>query len=229
MSDARLSVIVPMLDEESAIADTLSALRSGAPDAEIVVVDGGSADRSVELARPLCDVLVTSARGRAIQMNAGATRATGDVFAFVHADTLVPATFASDIDAALADSRVAGGRFDLRLDDPHPLCRLIGILINLRSRLSRTATGDQAIFVRRNVFQQLGGFPLIPICEDLAFARRMKRSGRVACLRSQVVTSARRWRRRGILRTVLTMWTIRALYLAGVTPARLARIYADVR
>jgi rSAM/selenodomain-associated transferase 2 len=225
----RLSVVVPMLNEEGAIAATLRALRSAAPNAEIVVVDGGSEDRSVETARPLSNLVIEAPRGRATQMNAGAARASGDVLAFVHADTLVPASFEADIRAAMVEPDVVGGRFDVALDDRHPLCVLIGHLINLRSRISRTATGDQAIFVRRKVFEALGGFPDIPICEDLDFARRMKRAGRVACLKSRVVTSARRWRKRGILTTVLTMWTIRALYLAGVSPGRLRRLYADVR
>lgn len=218
-----------MLNEEGAIAATLRALRSAAPNAEIVVVDGGSDDRGVEHARPLCDLVIDAPRGRARQMNAGAGRASGDVLAFVHADTLVPASFQADIRAAMAEPDVVGGRFDVALDDPHPLCVLIGKLISLRSRISRTATGDQAIFVRREVFEALGGFADIPICEDLDFARRMKRAGRIACLESRVVTSARRWRKRGILRTVLTMWTIRALYLAGVSPSRLSRLYANVR
>jgi rSAM/selenodomain-associated transferase 2 len=224
-----LSVIVPMLNEEGAIASTLGAIRRGAPGAELIVVDGESEDRSVEAARGGCDVLIRSARGRALQMNAGAARARGEVIAFVHADTIVPETFAADIARALSNPNVAGGRFDVRLDDPHPLCVLIGALISMRSRLSRTATGDQAIFVRRHVFASLGGFPDIPICEDLDFARRLKRAGRVACLRSKVITSARRWRRRGIIRTAIRMWTIRLLYLAGVPPARLARFYRDVR
>ena len=166
---------------------------------------------------------------RALQMNAGAAHASGDALVFVHADTIVPATFARDIEAALADPEVAGGRFDVRLDDDHPLCVLIGALISLRSRISRTGTGDQAIFVRKEIFESLGGFPDIPICEDLDFARRLKRTGRVACLRSKVTTSARRWRKGGIMRTVLRMWTVRSLYLMGVSPARLARIYSDVR
>jgi rSAM/selenodomain-associated transferase 2 len=225
----KLSIVVPMLNEEHAIAATLHAIRAGAPDAEIVVVDGGGSDRSLEVARSLCDLALTAQRGRARQMNAGAARCSGDAIAFVHADTIVPPSFARDIAQALADQRVVGGRFDVRLDDPHPLCVLIGFLISVRSRLSRTATGDQAIFVRRSVFDALGGFPDFPICEDLDFARRMKRVGPVACLRAKVTTSARRWRRRGILRTVLRMWTIRALYLAGVSPARLARRYANVR
>jgi rSAM/selenodomain-associated transferase 2 len=225
----QLSVIVPMLNEEGAIARTLGAIRRGAPGAELIVVDGGSEDHSLEAARGGCDALIQSARGRAVQMNGGAARARGDVLAFVHADTIVPETFAADIARAVSDPKVAGGRFDLRLDDPHPLFVLIGALISMRSRLSRTATGDQAIFVRREVFASLGGFPEIPICEDLDFARRLKRAGRVACLHSKVVTSARRWRRRGITRTVIRMWTIRLLYLAGVPPARLSRFYPDVR
>jgi rSAM/selenodomain-associated transferase 2 len=225
----KLSVIVPMLNEAGAIGATLAAIRVGAPDAEIVVVDGGSADGSVEIARPRCEVVIIGERGRAQQMNAGAARSSGDVMVFVHADTIVPESFARDIETALADPSVIGGRFDIRLDDDHPLCALIGSLISLRSRLSRTATGDQAIFVRRTIFDALGGFRDLPICEDLDFARRLKRAGRLACLRTKVITSARRWRRGGILRTSIRMWTIRLLYLAGVSPVHLSRLYSDVR
>lgn len=218
-----------MLNEQGAIASTLRAIRAGAPDAEIIVCDGGSADASVPTARPLCNLLIDAPRGRARQMNTGASRASGEVLAFVHADTIVPATFHRDLERALSDPRVVGGRFDVRLDDGRFWCRLIGKLISIRSRISRTGTGDQAIFVRRGAFDTLGGFPDLPICEDLDFTRRLKRAGRVACLRSTVTTSARRWLARGIARTVFTMWTIRALYLAGVSPHRLARLYADVR
>ncbi|HZO83032.1 MAG TPA: TIGR04283 family arsenosugar biosynthesis glycosyltransferase [Candidatus Binataceae bacterium] len=225
----QLSVIVPMLNEERAIARTLEALAVGAPGAEIIVVDGGSADRSIEEARPRCTTLLSAPRGRARQMNAGAAAAHGDTLAFVHADTLVPRNFARDIDAALATPTVVGGRFDVRLEDPAPLMRLIGWLISVRSRLSHTGTGDQALFVRREVFARLGGYREIELCEDLDFARRLKRAGRVACLRSCVVTSARRWHRGGVLRTVLQMWLIRAAFLMGVSPARLARLYTDAR
>jgi len=218
-----------MLNEAGAIARTLEAIRTGAPDAEIIVVDGGSIDGSVETAWARCDMLIGAARGRALQMNAGAARASGDALVFVHADTTVPKTFARDIEGALADPEAVGGRFDVRLDDNHPLCVLIGALISLRSRISRTGTGDQAIFVRKKIFDSLGGFPDMPICEDLDFARRLKRAGRVACLRSIVITSARRWRQGGIMRTAMRMWIIRSLYLAGVSPTRLARMYSDVR
>ena len=184
-----------MLNEAAAIASTLAALRRGAPDAEIVVVDGGSIDASVAQARPLCDAVIVASRGRARQMNAGARASHGDAIAFVHADTIVPPTFAADIASALSDSAAVGGRFDVELDDRAIPYRIIGAMINLRSRVSRTGTGDQAIFVRRAVFDRLGGFPELELCEDLEFSRRMKRAGRVACLRARVTTSARRWNR----------------------------------
>src|SRR5271163_5354833 len=218
-----------MLNEAAAIASTLVALRCGAPDAEIVVADGGSIDASVALARPLCDALIVASRGRARQMNAGARASHGDAIAFVHADTVVPPTFAADIAAALADSAIVGGRFDVKLDDTALPYRIIGAMISLRSRISRTGTGDQAIFVRRNVFDGIGGFADIELCEDLEFTRRMKRIGPVACLYSRVTTSARRWTRDGIVRTVLLMWLIRVMYLLGVPPGRIKRMYADTR
>jgi rSAM/selenodomain-associated transferase 2 len=224
-----LSVIVPMLDEERAIGATLDAVRAGAPGAEIIVVDGGSHDRSIEIARKRGVQILTAGRGRARQMNAGAAAAHGDVLVFVHADTIVPVTFASDIATVLADPNIVGGRFDVELDESLLTSRLLGRLISLRSRIMRSATGDQAIFVRRKVFAAMGGFAQIDLCEDVDFARRLKRRGLVACLRSRVVTSARRWRQQGLLRTVFKMWMIKSLFLAGVSPARLRRYYADVR
>jgi rSAM/selenodomain-associated transferase 2 len=218
-----------MLDEAEVISRTLGAVRRGAAEAEIIVVDGGSSDASVAIAEPLCDQIVAVSRGRALQMNAGAKLSRGDALAFVHADTLVPTSFGADIEGALSDPRVIGGRFDVELDSSALPYRIIGAMISLRSRLSRTGTGDQAIFVRREVFERLGGFPELDLCEDLEFSRRMKRAGKVACLRSRVITSARRWNRGGVARTVLRMWMIRAMYLAGVSPSRLKRMYANVR
>ena len=218
-----------MLNEVEGIAHALVAIRRGAPGAEIVVVDGGSGDSSVAIAGPLCERVIVESRGRARQMNAGAKVARGDTLAFVHADTLVPASFGGDIAASLSDPAVVGGRFDVELDSSALPYRIIGAMISLRSRLSRTGTGDQAIFVRREVFERLGGFPEIELCEDLEFSRRLRRAGQVACLRSRVITSARRWSRDGVARTVVRMWMIRAMYLVGVSPARLKRMYADVR
>jgi rSAM/selenodomain-associated transferase 2 len=218
-----------MLNEEDAIAATLEALRTGVPAAEIIVVDGGSSDRSVEIAGPRCDKLLEGPRGRACQMNAGASQASGDAIAFVHADTIVPPSFAPDIKAALADGRVVGGRFDVAFDVRGRALDMVAAMISLRSRVARSATGDQAIFVRREIFERLGGYAEIELCEDVDFARRMRRTGRVACLRSRVITSSRRWRRDGIIRTIVRMWVIRALFFAGVSPAWLKRHYADTR
>ena len=225
----KLSVIVPTFNEERALGATLDPIRRGAPGAEIIVADGGSTDRTVDIARMRGAKTLIAPRGRARQMNAGAAVAHGDTLVFVHADTVVPATFASDIASALADPYVLGGRFDLELDESSLPARVLGKLISLRSRMMRSATGDQAIFVRRDTFVAMGGFKEIELCEDVDFARRLKRKGDVACLHSCVVTSARRWRQNGILRTVLKMWLIKSLFLAGVSPARLHRYYAHIR
>jgi rSAM/selenodomain-associated transferase 2 len=225
----KLSVIIPTLNEEHEIEATIGAIRTGSPAAEIIVADGGSSDRTSECALSQGVQVLRVQRGRARQMNAGAAAAHGDVLVFVHADTRVPGTFARDIASVLRDPGVAGGRFDVELDGSSLALRLLGRLISLRSRIMRSATGDQAIFVRRQIFDMLGGFAEIDLCEDIDFVRRLKRTGRLACLRSRVITSARRWRQNGTLRTVLRMWLIKLLFLSGVSPARLRRHYADVR
>jgi len=162
-------------------------------------------------------------------MNLGARQASGDVLLFLHADTRPPPTALVDIARALGDTRCVGGRFDVDLEGSHPMLKVVGELINLRSRLTWVGTGDQAIFVRRRVFERIGGYPDIPLMEDIALCRALKRVGDVACLRSRVVTSARRWERDGLWRTILRMWTLKFLYLAGVPPARLKQFYADTR
>ena len=224
----RVSVIIPVLNEENAIASTLEALVPLAPD-EIIVVDGDSADRT----RAICErfelTILSSERGRARQMNCGAGRARGDVLLFLHADTRLPPSALADIEAALADSRYVGGRFDVKLEGGHWMLNIIGALINWRSRATKIATGDQALFVRRESFQRIGGYPEIPLMEDVAFCRRLKRLGGVACLRSRVVTSARRWEKDGVWRTIFKMWTLKLLYFAGVSPERLKVFYADTR
>lgn len=224
----QLSVIVPVLNEEGVLATTLNSAR--APGVlEVIVVDGGSTDATVDVARSLADVVRVGVRGRAAQMNDGATVARGDVLLFLHADTLLPAGFDAALQRALADPRVVGGRFDLRLEPSSFLLWLTGELINRRSRLTRIATGDQAIFVRRAVFEEMGGFPAMPLMEDVAFTTALKRRGRITCLRERVVTSSRRWVRNGVVRTVLLMWSLRLLYFLGVPPERLARLYRDAR
>lgn len=224
----RISVIIPVFNEENTIAATLERLRPLMPE-EIIVADGGSTDRTRDILGGAGVKFVTSPRGRAEQMNRGAEAAAGDLLLFLHADTALPATAMSDIRSAMEDPRRVGGRFDIELDGRRWMFRVIGNLISLRSRLTRIATGDQGIFVRRKVFENLGGFPRIPLMEDIAFSRMLKRHGRVACLRSRVITSARRWEKEGVWRTILKMWALRLLYLAGVSPPRLKRFYGDAR
>jgi rSAM/selenodomain-associated transferase 2 len=224
----RISVIIPVLNEEQTIASTLNAIKELEPD-EVIVVDGGSQDRTREILGSLGIPLITAPRGRGRQMNAGAQFATGEVLLFLHADTRLPESALADIRRALAKPDVIGGRFDLKLDGAGWVLKVVGYLISLRSRLTKVATGDQAIFVRRDVFDSLKGFPEIPLMEDVAFARTLKHKGAVACLRSRVLTSARRWEKGGIWRTIFRMWALRALYLLGVSPYRLKRYYSDAR
>ena len=186
------------------------------------MVDGGSTDRTVQLALGLCDQVIVSAKGRAVQLNTGARAAKGGALLFLHADTRLPPNADRSVFEALA--RSLWGRFDVRLEGRHPLLPIVAAAMNARSRLTGIATGDQAIFVRRDAFR---GFPEIPLMEDIAFSAAMEE--RPACLRQKVATSGRRWERDGVLRTVLLMWRLRLLYALGVPPARLARHYAERR
>jgi rSAM/selenodomain-associated transferase 2 len=223
----RLSVIIPALNEAPQIAAAINSAR--APEVEVIVVDGGSDDETAARASAAGAEIVHAARGRARQMNAGAARAGGDALLFLHADTRLPSDFAAVVAGALADPGVVGGRFDVRLEPSSPLLALTAALINRRSRLTSIATGDQALFVRRAVFEAMGGFVDEPLMEDVAFTRDLKRRGRVAALRAQVVTSSRRWLQHGVLRTILLMWWLRFLYWCGAAPADLKRRYADRR
>ena len=162
-------------------------------------------------------------------MNFGARHATGDVLLFLHADTRLPNSAFYDIRGALEDPQCIGGRFDVRLEGDRWMLRVIGAMISLRSRMTKIATGDQAIFVRRDVFGAIGGYPDIPLMEDIAFSRTLRRTGKVACLKSRVITSARRWEAEGVWRTIFKMWTLKLLYLTGVSPEKLKRYYANTR
>jgi rSAM/selenodomain-associated transferase 2 len=222
-----VSIIIPTLNEAGQIAATLQALQPvRAAGHEIIVVDGGSSDDTLALARPLADMLLPSLRGRSRQMNAGAAQARGDLLLFLHADTTLPQHALPAMLDGLSHSGRAWGRFDVRLSGRHALLRVIERMMNWRSRLTGIATGDQAMFVRRAVFQAVGNFPDIALMEDIALSRRLKRiGGAPLCLSTPVVTSSRRWEERGILRTMLLMWQLRLAYFLGASPARLARLY----
>ena len=224
----KISVIIPVLNEEKSIAATLRAVVALQP-YEVIVVDGGSGDHTREICCGLGARVLVSERGRARQMNHGAQRATGEVLLFLHADTRLPESAFQDIAGALGNPQCLGGRFDVELQGRHWMLKIVGALINFRSRTTKVGTGDQAIFVRREVFSRMGGFPDLPLMEDIAFCRTLKRRGGVACLRSRVVTSGRRWESDGVWRTILRMWALKLLYLAGVSPARLKQFYADTR
>jgi rSAM/selenodomain-associated transferase 2 len=221
-----LSIIVPSLDEADGIAEALSAL---APlrerGAEVIVVDGGSRDDTVERARPLADHVLTASRGRAMQMNAGAARAKGEMLLFLHADTRLPDAADALIVDGLKRRRRGWGRFDVTIASRHPLLRVVERFMNLRSRLTGIATGDQAIFVNRSLFTAAGGYPEIPLMEDVALSKRLKRFGPPLCLRHHLTTSGRRWEKHGVVRTVALMWMLRLAYWLGADPAKLAVRY----
>lgn len=226
----RLSIVVPALDEAAAIAATLDALSPlRAAGHEVIVVDGGSADATVELAAPRADRVLAAARGRAAQMNAGAAIATGEALVFLHADTRLPPDAVEAIARALAGGH-GWGRFDVVLAGRSRWLPVVAAAMNLRSRLTGIATGDQGIFVRRALFARAGGFPVQPLMEDIALSRTLKRAaGRPAALRQRVSTSGRRWDERGALRTILLMWKLRLAYALGADPAALAQGYAKPR
>lgn len=223
---SRISVIVPVLNEAPAIRGALSSLqplrRAGH---EVIVVDGGSADGTPGIAAGLADSVLRTPPGRARQMNAGAHRAGGDILLFLHGDTLLPRQADRLIMEGLSRSGRQWGRFDVRLAGRRPLLRLVETMMNLRSRLSGIATGDQAMFVRREAFTAVGGFPDIALMEDIALSRRLKALSRPLCLGARVVTSSRRWEQHGVLRTILLMWRLRLAYFLGADPGALARRY----
>ena len=226
-----LSIIMPVLDEAAGIEPALTALAPLRADGvEIVVVDGGSRDGTARLAEPLADQVIAAPAGRASQMNAGAAVATGDVLLFLHADTRLPDGADRLLRDGLAGNRNAvWGRFDVRIDGGGMLLLLplllVALMMNLRSRATGICTGDQAMFVTREAFARVGGFPPIPLMEDIALSARLKRVSRPLALRARVTTSARRWQQRGTLRTVFLMWRLRLAYFFGADPAKLARAY----
>ncbi len=216
---------MPVLNEAAGIANNLMLL---APlrqrGTELIVVDGGSTDDTVAIAKPLSDTVISAPRGRASQMNAGAALAQSPILLFLHADTTLPVGGDYHIYNALNNAR-KWGRFDVRITGNHPLLRVVERMINLRSRLSGIATGDQALFVCRQTFDAVGGFPDIPLMEDVAFSKILKRHSPPVCLKARVITDGRRWQKQGTLRTILLMWRLRLAYALGADPWQLARQY----
>ena len=225
MTTPRVSIVVPVLNEGDNIRTALarlSELREAG--AEVVVVDGGSTDDTLAVASDLCDSAIIAPRGRGSQMNAGAYQASGVALIFLHADTILP-TGALDVVMKAIGQDAVWGRFDVAIDGASPWFPVISFMMNVRSRLTGVATGDQAIFVSRRVFLETGGFPDIPLMEDVAFCSSMRFRSRPACLPEKVITSGRRWERNGVLKTILMMWWLRLRFFLGASPDKLALEY----
>lgn len=219
-----LSIVIPVLDEEALIAEQLKHVRQTAPFAEIIVVDGGSSDMTSAIAVGLADQFVRSDKGRAIQMNAGAEKANGKYLLFLHVDTWLPSNFDAEF-SAWEQTRPVWGYFPLKLAGHLKVFRLIEAMINLRTKITAGATGDQCQVVESSAFKALAGFPLIPLMEDLALSRTLRRIASPKTFPSKVVTSSRRWEGRGILRTVFLMWTLRLAYTLGLPPRYFYKVY----
>jgi rSAM/selenodomain-associated transferase 2 len=223
-----LSIVIPALNEAAGIEATLQALQPlRLRGVELVLADGGSSDSTPTLAQPWVDAVVDAPRGRALQMNAGAARARASVLLFLHADTRLPPLADVLVLQAVqrSDQGACWGRFDVRIEGRPWMLRVVAVLMNLRSRASGIATGDQALFITREAFERVGGFPEQVLMEDIEISRRLKRLGRPACLRARVCTSGRRWEQRGVWRTIVLMWRLRWRYWRGESPARLAEAY----
>ncbi|MBT8420004.1 MAG: TIGR04283 family arsenosugar biosynthesis glycosyltransferase [Gammaproteobacteria bacterium] len=224
--NSRLSIIIPARDEAENIIATLLPLQAmRRRGQEVILVDGESRDETAKHAESLADRVLVTTPGRARQMNAGANIARGETLWFLHADTHAP----EDADRIVLDAlsgRKTWGRFDIRLSGGHPLLTLVARMMNLRSRLTGIATGDQGIFMRRDTFDALGGFPELPLMEDIEISRRLKAlAGFPVCLTTPLVTASRRWEENGIVRTILLMWVLRFAFALGVDPARLTKWY----
>jgi len=226
MTPARLSVVIPALNEAAGMAAALQALAPlAARGAQLLVADGGSMDGTAALAQAGGAQVVHAPRGRALQMNAGAQQATGDLLLFLHADTRLPPNADGLVQQALASGPQVWGRFDVRIEGEPRMLRVIAAFMNRRSRWTGIATGDQALFMTRAAFDAVGGFPAQPLMEDIEMSVRLRNLSRPACLRARVVTSGRRWETRGVWRTVLLMWRLRLAYWRGAAPERLAELY----
>lgn len=228
-TETSIAVIVPVFNEAQVLRESLQHFVDLKAD-ELLFVDGGSSDNTLEILSQFGLNWISSTLGRAAQMNAGSKMLNSTILLFIHIDTALSESHLLTIKQLMSQSpKTVGGRFDVRLSGHHPAFRVIENMINMRSRLSKISTGDQAMFVRREVFEAMGGFADIPLLEDVEFSRRLKRIGQIACLHQQVVTSSRRWQLHGIVKTVWLMWKIRLLYWFNMSPQKLAILYRDAR
>ena len=221
-----ISIIVPVLNEADVIETILRQLQGcRSCGHEVIVVDGGSTDATAHIALPLVDRIIHAPTGRACQMQAGADRACGELLWFLHADTRIPGNACHAILDALTPVKQCWGYFEVQFPERNRLLGLIAWMMNRRTRLTKIATGDQGIFVTRSLFRQVAGFRQIPLMEDIALSRSLKRHSQPACITMKLITSSRRWRRDGILRTILLLWSLRVAYFLGTSPATLAKYY----
>jgi rSAM/selenodomain-associated transferase 2 len=219
-----ISVVIPTLNEEVNLPVTLRQLATH-PEVELIVVDGGSTDRTVEIARQFTPFVFVSQPGRALQMNMGARHATGDILLFLHADTFLLPGALEEVQRRIIRDAAVGGAFDLQIDSRSRLCKFVAKVSSRRARLFRLPYGDQGIFVWRQTFDSIGGFPEIPIMEDVGFARKLRRAGRLAFVPAGLVTSGRRWEANGTLKTTFVHWWVTFLYCLHIPPVQLRRIY----
>ncbi|MEO1882184.1 MAG: TIGR04283 family arsenosugar biosynthesis glycosyltransferase [Methyloprofundus sp.] len=220
----KFSIIIPTLNEATDLSDFLLALQPLRKHCEIIIADAGSTDDTHKISIGLVDQFIISARGRALQMNAGAKQVSAEILIFLHADTYLPAQALQSIQQGI-DRGAQWGRFDIHLTGKSPLLKMVAQMMNWRSRLSGIATGDQAIFITSKVFESVGGFPEIALMEDIELSKRLKYISPPYCIKSKVKSSARRWAIFGVWRTIILMWRLRLLYFFGVSPEKLARLY----
>ncbi len=224
----KFSIIIPTLNEETCIISCLEKLQQLRPACEIIIADGGSTDKTVDLAASFADRVISSQQGRALQMNAGANQATGSILIFLHADTVLPENALSMIEKSV-DSNRPWGRFDIRFNGRHLMFSLIACMMNWRSALTGIATGDQVIFVTAEAFNATGRFPEISLMEDIALSKLLNAISPPICLKAKVTSSSRRWEHNGIFQTIVLMWVIRLLYFLGADPEVLAELYGKGR
>jgi len=229
MSDLSVAVVIPVLNEDKSLLQHINTFKALDNKYHVVFCDSGSIDKTCSVLQQHKLHYCTSAKGRAIQMNTGAVLSKSDIILFMHADTVMTASGIEAVKKVMLDDSVVGGHFDIRLSGEGFVFRVIEWMINLRSRMTGISTGDQCQFVRRSVFEAMGGFPKQALMEDVEFSKRLKRYGKLVSLRDKVVTSSRRWEQYGVVKTIALMWKMRLLYWLGISPETLAQMYRNVR